>query len=858
MREETIGAITELISRIEPALGSEQVRSAVDEVLGKQPQALRLHALLEQDPHVLISGSSRIPPDLGRIITRLLSQGASVVQPPRCARCGQQRPLSGRDGADRICSRCGQRARKAPVVCAACARTMPRHAGVAGRDYCHRCWTHAQANTDERLRGFVHAHLPELSEAALDGAINTVKEGAGRERLLRLALECEAFGPCWLADSAPASRLFIGFYEALRQAGATLPPRSCGHCGEVTVLESRREGLTCCRSCYRAGQLALCNGCQKRSHLERRQPDGSRLCRSCTHKLEESWAPCTRCGKRRLIALRSPEGPLCLGCRDDLAVDTCRVCRQEASCRFAGSEKAICRRCQSTQRQDTCRVCARSRECRFAGTTKAICSSCSLRREPCTICDRVRILGRRGPDGEAICWGCVPRITEACSQCGRKARVSGRVEGDPYCQPCYRRHPASFRDCVRCGTHGRLHQWRFCDRCTAEDKVRTMIPDTLAQSDPRIAALRESCLASEPRRVLLAFRRKTTLAHLSALLINPGALTHEVLDEVGSESATRVIRSMLIEHELLPVRDEFLSRFEVWGRRAAENIPDASERRAFDLFVRWRHLRSLREQGTPMRVGQSVGRRQELAHVLSLLDWGRRRGHGLAALTQADVDAWLVEGPQARRQIAPFLDWAYLNRLCPRLMVPRSSSGGRSVTGTSEDERWGLLTDVLIAEDQDPRTRLAAALVLVYGIRVSRITHIRVDDIFAVGDDVFIRLGVEPLLLPENIAAIALQAQNRRDAARLLRDVEEHEWLFPGTVHGQPLSGDALTNRLNALGVMPRHARAGALASLAQQLPAPILARLTGLHVTSAVAWAEAVAASHAAYGALKLPELGR
>ena len=39
--------------------------------------------------------------------------------------------------------------------------------------------------------------------------------------------------------------------------------------------------------------------------------------------------------------------------------------------------------------------------------------------------------------------------------------------------------------------------------------------------------------------------------------------------------------------------------------------------------------------------------------------------------------------------------------------------------------------------------------------------------------------------------------------------------------------------------------------SLVQEVPAPVLARLTGLHVTAATGWADAVSASHSRYANL-------
>lgn len=62
-------------------------------------------------------------------------------------------------------------------------------------------------------------------------------------------------------------------------------------------------------------------------------------------------------------------------------------------------------------------------------------------------------------------------------------------------------------------------------------------------------------------------------------------------------------------------------------------------------------------------------------------------------------------------------------------------------------------------------------------------------------------------------------------------------WLFPGLVPGQPIDGHSLTNLLNRHGITVRLARNAALATLASDLPAAILADLLGLHVNTAVRW---------------------
>jgi hypothetical protein len=62
-------------------------------------------------------------------------------------------------------------------------------------------------------------------------------------------------------------------------------------------------------------------------------------------------------------------------------------------------------------------------------------------------------------------------------------------------------------------------------------------------------------------------------------------------------------------------------------------------------------------------------------------------------------------------------------------------------------------------------------------------------------------------------------------------------WLFPGRIPGQPLDLHSLTNQLNRHGISARPARNGALAALAADLPAAVLADFLGIHVNTAVRW---------------------
>ncbi|MCB1297612.1 hypothetical protein E0W80_00895 [Microbacterium sp. PI-1] len=847
MGDEVRDALVAAITEVEKTVARKVIAGVVDRTVLQEPAGRRLLAQLTEDPGMLLSGSTRIPRLLDRILLDLAAAGARTVRPPGCAHCGRVVLLSRRDGLDRICEACG-RARLAVLIdCVECERNgQLRHAQVGDRAYCRSCWRALKGVADERLDRFVAEQIPGGTLSMMLSAT----EGWKADRRLRLALECELFGVNWIADPPAASVLFATFYERLRGLGARVRALACGHCGRIGRLPDRLNGRMCCRACYKAGHMAVCDGCGDTAHLELRRPNGDRFCQSCTNRLPESSAECIGCGIHRLIAVRTPDGPMCSGCRTAPGADVCTVCGTSGRCRFPGTSKAICVGCYAAARVDVCHRCGRERECRFASTAKAICTPCALQRKPCSVCARVVLPIRHTPDGEPLCWSCAPHIVEACIGCGRDARVSARTDKGPLCQRCARTSPLMFRDCRRCGAHGRLHRRRWCDRCYADDKIRELLSDDVVAANPMLGPLRDRFLAADERRTLDAFRRNTTVAILREALSGGELLSHALLDRLGSPGSTAPVRALLAEHGLIPARDEQLVRFDTWCQVRSAQIVNPDHRRLFDRYVRWRHLRQLRDQTDQVTPSQSNGRRQELLRVLDLMSWLTGRSESLAVLDQPRLDLWLLDGPPLRRRVAAFLEWAARSGTCPRLHVPPLGRTSNTPTGASVDERWELLGGVLTARGDDPRTRLAGALLLLFGIPVARLHLLRVTDITA-ADPVMIRLGPDPLELPEAIGQLAIAARAHRDAPRLLTDAGESDWLFPGQHHGAPLSRDSLTDRLAKFGIRARHTRAGALASLAQELPAPVIARLTGLHITAATRWAEAVVASNARYSAL-------
>ncbi|MDT0446553.1 hypothetical protein [Streptomyces johnsoniae] len=103
--------------------------------------------------------------------------------------------------------------------------------------------------------------------------------------------------------------------------------------------------------------------------------------------------------------------------------------------------------------------------------------------------------------------------------------------------------------------------------------------------------------------------------------------------------------------------------------------------------------------------------------------------------------------------------------------------------------------------------------------------------------------------MPGPIAELALkQVAARRSHAAIAQT--DSPWLFPGGQPGRPISAWAMGERLRKLGIRLAETRSTALFQLATELPAAILARTLGIHISVAVKWQRAAAGDWGAYAA--------
>ena len=236
--------------------------------------------------------------------------------------------------------------------------------------------------------------------------------------------------------------------------------------------------------------------------------------------------------------------------------------------------------------------------------------------------------------------------------------------------------------------------------------------------------------------------------------------------------------------------------------------------------------------------------KSQVSEAVHLVLWLHDHQLALADLRQDLLDQWVATGSMNRQRIRPFLQW--LARVGVAGPVHAGWEYGASTRRAMGDEqRLGLLRQLLHNPQLDLRDRFAGSVVLLYGQPLTQIAALATSAININADgQTTLRLARGEIPLPEPLAEIAVALRNQR-----LQREQESGWLFAGRHAGSHITADGLARRLKAHGIThSTQARQAALLALAARLPAPILAERLGIDRSRAAGWVRLAGAPYAEY----------
>jgi len=813
--------IAGIVHDAEPALDQDEIAAAIARVAPARAQQRRLAAALSGDPSLLTSGRPEGPPQIELLIRALQERGARQLALPRCARCDQPRRLVQRDGSLRICSACDHGRRGAAEPCAVCGTARQVAArDQHGRPRCARCRPYDSPDPIAQIAAHVSRLGTGLDQLGLAGVIRDAIPQPFQCHQVLWELEQR---PGLLtgegAHGSPRANALIRALLAAGAAGVVAP--ACPSCGQTVPLSHQRGAARCCRRCYDQARLEACSRCGQPAQVTSRTAAGEPVCAGCFRRDPANHQQCAGCGRAGPAVRRDDGRPRCRRCyRAPLAI--CSLCGREKPCYLVS-----------------------------AGTPR--CEHCSrrMRHAPCARCGHSRAVWTRTAGGQPLCGSC-SRQRVPCAGCGNTRTVAARLPAGPLCSTCYRKHPASFQPCTECGTTERLYHHGLCTRCACRQHLLSLLSHDHGGLHPHAEAIYHVLAASAPAPLMEWLTRspaaRKVLAEISQASQPPG---HGTLDRYPPSRATLHLRKILVAGGILPARDERLAELERWAGQKTGQVNDPAERRIVRSFATWHHLRRLRRESErhPITAEQAGYVHNEVRAAVTLITWLRSRGTSLAACTQRDIDTWLASGPGTCHHASAFVAWATRRGHARDLEIPRPARN-ETLTQIEDDHRWALVRSLLHDDSHAIEDRVAGLLVLLYGQPLARIARLTRDQVTDTPAGVQLLLGTTPLELPAPLDKLARQLLERRHGRAAVGRTSEHPWLFPGGAPAHPISTAHLKVRLASVGIHGRSGRNTALMDLAAKVPPVAVARLLGIHINTAGAWAERAGGSQAAYAA--------
>jgi len=782
-----VGVAVGFITTAGPGLPQAAIETVVTGVAGGRAKRRKLAQALTERPAVLADGRSPAPRVVGDLLIALRTVGAANIAAPACAGCGKPLRTMQRRGQDWYCAVCGPRPRR----CAGCGQdriiaTIDRQ----GRPRCGQCPDSDDRDPVTVITGVVTAVDPLLAPDAIAAAARRVFCRPAQLRKLAWIIEDE---PGLLTGGGALAPIpgVLRLIDELRDAGGDkIIHPACPRCQRAVHLHRQIDGQWCCRNCVARSRAQPCARCGTVREAATRDEHGRPLCPHCLITDPANLETCAGCGRRRPVSVRSPDGPLCQNCRP-VPTAVCSICGRPAPCETSmATGRPWCRRCQ-----------------------------------------------RR--------WA-------ECSACGMTRPVRGGSLAQPLCSACVRPDASFWHACPACGEEARIRPGRLCLRCVLRRRLAGLLATSTGDIRPELQQFHDSLAnTSRPATVLRWLDKNKDSIVLRQLATGQRPLTQAALDELPAGKPIEHLRAVLVATGALPPRDEHLSRLERWISQSIAERPDPGQRQMLQRYAVWHVVRRLRGRlgGSATTRGQVVAAQKNIKAAIALLDWLTAHDLTLDAARQGDLEAWLVTAQPAHRiDAGNFVRWARRHKLT-RLDFAAVRWGGPTGVIDTED-RWEQARRLINDDSLKPEDRLAGLLVLLYAQRASAISRLTLDRLHDDGHEVQLRLGREPILLPEPLATLARQVAAARRGHAAIGDQGTSPWLFPGGQPGRPISAYRMTERLRQLGICSGPARSAALFQLATDLPAAVLARMLGIHIAVAAAWQRAAAGDWAAYAA--------
>lgn len=206
--------------------------------------------------------------------------------------------------------------------------------------------------------------------------------------------------------------------------------------------------------------------------------------------------------------------------------------------------------------------------------------------------------------------------------------------------------------------------------------------------------------------------------------------------------------------------------------------------------------------------------------------------------------------PTYRATVVSFIGWLNTTHTNTRIRL-RTPDKAEPIVTMSDDARWDSVDRLLHDDTINHYSRVAGLFMLLFSWPLNEILRMTHDQIDEPGDGrVLVRFDTLPIELPPGLSQLVLDQKDSHGVSSYT--VGDTNWLFPGRIPGRHIVTEQIRGELVRHGIHPRQSRSAALFALASQIPAPVLADITGMVPTVAIRWAALAARNWSQYTAAR------
>jgi hypothetical protein len=120
---------------------------------------------------------------------------------------------------------------------------------------------------------------------------------------------------------------------------------------------------------------------------------------------------------------------------------------------------------------------------------------------------------------------------------------------------------------------------------------------------------------------------------------------------------TDYMPNLLVEHDVLPSRDERVARFQSRAVAAQQRITTKDHRKLVARLIRWSLVKRLRSM-SPVADSAFLRAKQTVTVTIEFCNWlAAEHNTTVEQVAQGHIDLWQSTGPTTREHILRFIRW---------------------------------------------------------------------------------------------------------------------------------------------------------------------------------------------------------